>query len=603
LAAVTKEQIEAATIKRLAESSLVIGVHLISVVTTPTGVPTTPPGGTTFNTVITSNKEHIAAVKAAADAPAFKAGLATELGVPNLVVEDATSIVYLAVPRPAAPSGSTEVNTVSFGFNVAADAYDPAATSGPTSPAGYAAALAASLGVPVDAITVTAVQNADGTWTVTAEVDAGDDAAAAKAVKDKAEAFAAGAPAALATALGLPAGSVKSVAAPTVAVAIVAADGATAKDVVTIGFDVAANAYDPTATSGPTSPAGYAAALAASMGNKPDGTPYTAADITVTAVRNADGTWSVTAKVDAPPGGAAAVQAAANQVSAKTPAELAAALGLPAGSVTTAAAATTGVDFVAAEGTTAKNVVTLGFDVAADAYDPTATSGPTSPAGYAAALAAQMGVPAADITVTAVRNAGPPVTWSVTAKVNFGADAAAAQAKADEANSITPADLATALGLPAGSVKSIAPATAEKVFEAKPAATPPINDAAPLDDSGASNQTTAEEEMSAGIIVLILILALFVLLPLAAFFYARNKYGPGKEIDFMRYTCSHSNAAVPFLYMPKEMREDKLSALNSKPNLMNNQQEFDNLATRAAAPEGETEEEKKMRLYFEGEKI
>merc|ERR1712166_1253885 len=135
-------------------------------------------------------------------------------------------------------------------------------------------------------------------------------------------------------------------------------------------------------------------------------------------------------------------------------------------------------------------------------------------------------------------------------------------------------DLATALGLPAGSVKSIAPATAEKVFEAKPAATPPINDAAPLDDSGASNQTTAEEEMSAGIIVLILILALFVLLPLAA-----------------------------FLYMPKEMREDKLSALNSKPNLMNNQQEFDNLATRAAAPEGETEEEKKMRLYFEGEKI
>merc|ERR1712028_134926 len=122
-----------------------------------------------------------------------------------------------------------------------------------------------------------------------------------------------------------------------------------------------------------------------------------------------------------------------------------------------------------------------------------------------------------------------------------------------------------------------------------------------MGDSGASNQTTAEEEMSAG--MLVLIFTLFVLLPLAAFFYARNKYGPGKEIDFMRYTCSHSNAAVPFLYMPKEMREDKLSALNSKPNLMNNQQEFDNLATRAATPEGETEEEKKMRLYFEGEKI
>ena len=36
---------------------------------------------------------------------------------------------------------------------------------------------------------------------------------------------------------------------------------------------------------------------------------------------------------------------------------------------------------------------------------------------------------------------------------------------------------------------------------------------------------------------------------------------------------------------------------------MNNQQEFDNLARIADALEGETPEEKKMRLYFEGEKI
>merc|ERR1740133_752566 len=188
-----------------------MGVHLVSVVTTATG---TTAAGDTFNTVITGAKEHMPAAKAAADSAGFKAGLAIELGVdPTKLVVSAGAVVDAgAFPRPTAPPGSTEVNTVSFGFNVAADAYNPAATSGPTSPAGYAAALAASLGVPVDAITVTAVQNAEGTWTVTAEVDAGDDAAAAKAVKDKAEAFAAGAPAALATALGLPAGSVKSVA-------------------------------------------------------------------------------------------------------------------------------------------------------------------------------------------------------------------------------------------------------------------------------------------------------------------------------------------------------------------------------------------------------
>ena len=273
-----------------------------------------------------------------------------------------------------------------------------------------------------------AKEAAEEKWSVTAEVDAGDDAAAAKAVKDKAEAFAeAGAPAALATALGLSATSILSVAAPTVALAIVAADGATAKDMVTIGFDVAADAYDPAATSGPTSPAGYAAALAAQMGNKPDGTPYTAADITmIWTDQNADGTWSGTAKVDAG-GNAAAVQAAAKQVSAKTPEELATALGLPAGSVTTAAAATTGVDFVAAEGTIAKIIVTLGFDVAADAYDPAATSGPTSPAGYAAALAARMGVPADAITVTPVRNAGPPVTNTVASQTEREAAVEAAE--------------------------------------------------------------------------------------------------------------------------------------------------------------------------------
>jgi len=80
-----------------------------------------------------------------------------------------------------AADGAKEQTTVSVGFEVAADAYDPAAASGPTSPAGYAAALAAEMGVDAADITVTAVQNADGTWTVTAEVDAGEDSAGAAA--------------------------------------------------------------------------------------------------------------------------------------------------------------------------------------------------------------------------------------------------------------------------------------------------------------------------------------------------------------------------------------------------------------------------------------
>ena len=110
---------------------------------------------------------------------------------------------------------------------MAADAYDPAATSGAASPAAYAAALAAEMGVPAEAVTVTAVRNADGTYSVTAVVDAGDNAAAAKALADM---VGAKSPAELAAALNLPADAVTSVAPPTVAVDVTAAPGATEKN-------------------------------------------------------------------------------------------------------------------------------------------------------------------------------------------------------------------------------------------------------------------------------------------------------------------------------------------------------------------------------------
>ena len=138
------------------------------------------------------------------------------------------------------------------------------------------------MGVAPADVTVSAVRNAGPpvTWSVTAVVDAGDDAAAA----DKANALSS---TEMASALNLPAGSVQSVDPPTVEVGFIAAAGVTEQNTVSWGFNVAA--YDPA-----NSPADYAAALAAEMG-----APFKAADFTVTAIQNADGTWTVS--VDANP--------------------------------------------------------------------------------------------------------------------------------------------------------------------------------------------------------------------------------------------------------------------------------------------------------------
>merc|ERR1719409_32455 len=194
----------------------------------------------------------------------------------------------------------TEKNTVSFGFDVAADEYDPA-----TSPAAYAAALAAEMGRPfkADDFTVTAVQNADGTWAVSVEVDAADDAEKAK------QQLSAKTPADLEKALNLAAGSVSAVTPATVA-------KETAHSAVSYSF-VVSGEYDPAA---------YAQKLAAELA------PIAASDITVTAVENTDGTWSVSVTVNAGTDAAVARRAAA-KLESMTEARLAAVLGLPAGSV------------------------------------------------------------------------------------------------------------------------------------------------------------------------------------------------------------------------------------------------------------------------------
>ena len=188
----------------------------------------------------------------------------------------------------------------------------------------YVAKLAEELGVDPEDVTLYAYQDEDGNWMIKAVVDAGPDPAAAQAKADLASALT---PEALTTALELPPGAVQVVDPVTVEEAFVAAEGANAKNSVDLDFTVTENAFDPDAASGPTSAAGYAEALAAMMpGVSPE-------DIKVTAVKNADGTWSVTAEVDFGLD-ADGAQNTAESFTEASPADIAGILGLPPGSVT-----------------------------------------------------------------------------------------------------------------------------------------------------------------------------------------------------------------------------------------------------------------------------
>ena len=145
------------------------------------------------------------------------------------------------------------------------------------------------------------------------------------------------------------------------------------------------------------------------MGVSPD-------DITVTAVQESppDGPWSVSAVVNAGEDAAKAQQLVEDFAEA-TPEEMASDLGLPPGSVQDVAPATVAVDVKPAPGAVETNTVTLDFHVAADAYDPE-----TSPAAYAAALAAKMGVSPEDVTVIAHQEEDG--TWTIKAVVDAGED-------------------------------------------------------------------------------------------------------------------------------------------------------------------------------------
>jgi hypothetical protein len=155
---------------------------------------------------------------------------------------------------------------------------------------------------------------------VSVEVDAGDNAAAAKRAADE---LSATTPAELESALGLTTGSVSSITPATVAVE-------TAQASVSWSFDIVGDSYDPAA---------YAAALAAALGP-----PMKASDITVTAVQGPGGIWSVSVVVSAGTDGAAARRAAA-VLSSMTPARLAEILGAADGSVTSIGTASIEVEY------------------------------------------------------------------------------------------------------------------------------------------------------------------------------------------------------------------------------------------------------------------
>jgi hypothetical protein len=247
-----------------------------------------------------------------AQATKLAAELAADLG---LAPGSVSSVTTAAV---AVEYGGVELEkrTVSWGFDVAE--YDPA-----TSPAAYAAALAAKMGRPFTAadFTVTAVQKADGTWSVSVEIDAGDNAAAAKRAADD---LSATTPAELESALGLTTGSVSSI----ITRATVAVE--TAQASVSWSFDIVGDSYDPAA---------YAAALAAALGP-----PIKASDVTVTAVQGPGGIWSVSVVVSAGNDGAAALRAAA-VLSSMTPARLAEILGAADGSVSSIGTASVEVQY------------------------------------------------------------------------------------------------------------------------------------------------------------------------------------------------------------------------------------------------------------------
>ena len=75
---------------------------------------------------------------------------------------------------------------------------------------------------------------------------------------------------------------------------------------------------------------------------------------------------------------------------------------------------------------------------------------------------------------------------------------------------------------------------------------------ADLGDGEGDNLTLEDEDQ--GWIAAPVILGLLLFFPVCICFYAHCKY-PGKELTWFKLKTTHSNMAIPFLYMNKEVRD------------------------------------------------
>ena len=98
-------------------------------------------------------------------------------------------------------------------------------------------------------------------------------------------------------------------------------------------------------------------------------------------------------------------------------------------------------------------------------------------------------------------------------------------------------------------------------LEKKPRTEPVGGDLAPPTKTEGADQSVADDAVPGWGVFLIILLLLCCLWPLFCYLYVHFKYGAGKEATWFKYVFSHSNPTLPFLYFPREEREELRVAL------------------------------------------
>jgi hypothetical protein len=80
-----------------------------------------------------------------------------------------------------------------------------------------------------------------------------------------------------------------------------------------------------------------------------------------------------------------------------------------------------------------------------------------------------------------------------------------------------------------------------------------------------SAQTAADSDIPGWAIFLIILIFLCVLWPFLCWYWAKLKFGAGKERIWLQLMFSHSNPALPLLYKPDEHREQLRKQLYNQP--------------------------------------